>query len=117
MKTETIDAVSDAIRGALWTWTDADWTHENGPEMCEGGDPDCETCIQAEQDAAAANAQGERALALLDAGDLWGAWQALEEAVRIESSWGDAPTWKPVRDRAREAFRASQDASEDEVSE
>jgi hypothetical protein len=120
------DDLQEAILRALDDWTHAEWPHQDpnvtscydededdyipGPcgfcSMCctEGPHDNCDTCTLAEDYAARANDAGREALALLEDGaPIAGRLTALiQEASRLEGTFGDDPTWGPTRKLAEE---------------
>ncbi len=116
-KTEyVVKEVEDAYTTAADSWTEADWTHEHreisdAPEhgrgdvtidsdgnivYCEGGDPTCQYCLNAEAAASGAEATAEQAMDAWHARDFELAIKRMKEAVGYENEYGAAPTWDPV---------------------
>ena len=106
-----------AIEEAQGSWHGADWTHElaiDGKVLDDDGEPiycdgteECQTCDDAEEDAAEAEDAARDALASLRSGDVGEALKSLELAVRIENHWGDSPTYGPALDVLRAAHGAA----------
>ena len=106
MSIEKIRALFDA---AVGTWWGANWTHElrrdgevvcdvEDPVWCEGGTDGCETCAEAEKDAADAVELASMALRLIALGRTATSESpadAARRAANIEKKWGDDPTWGP----------------------
>ena len=107
-----------AIEEAQGSWHGADWTHElaidgrkvldddGEPIYCDGTE-ECQTCDDAEEDAAEAEDAARDALTSLRSGDVEEALRYLELAVRIENHWGDSPTYGPALDVLRAAHGAA----------
>lgn len=78
-------------------WKTASWTHEMSSDpivYCEGDNPLCDTCAQAEEDAAMALGYAESALDSLQQGDYQQATYLARRAYDTEMEWGDAPAWR-----------------------
>jgi hypothetical protein len=97
------------IRNSQRVWTGADWTHEyrrNGesvweddePVYCAGGCPDCTYCSDAKDDAEGAAQIADEAIVAIKAGNLMQAVRLMEEAVRVESEYGDSPAYGDALD-------------------
>lgn len=91
-----------AIEVAKIEFQGADWCHafiRDGKavpgEYCEGGSLGCQYCREVEQAADEADLLAEQAIEEVERGDLREAERLLEQAVRLEHTWGDAPAYGP----------------------
>jgi hypothetical protein len=102
-----------SYRNAL-KWTGADFTHEyvndgtkkwkgDEPEYCSGEQPGCLTCKQCEKDAKLAANYAKKAMQEAKRGQWENAISLAEEAVDIETEWGDAPSYRPFLTAMEEA--------------
>jgi hypothetical protein len=110
-RAEKVEKIRAAIENAQGGWVGADWTHlldspeqvarysEDGvqasPVYCEGDGSECQTCRDAEADAAEAEQLGQAALEELAVGDVVACARNLRAAANLEAAYGDDPIWGP----------------------
>ena len=100
--TDALTAVIQIIDTAVHGWTGCDWTHEADSfdgidNYCDGGNEhSCDTCREARENARDAMQLGRDAISALSNGDAPAALALCEAAAKVESQYGDDPTWAPA---------------------
>lgn len=142
----TNEEIRDALQKAQDSWTGCDWSHEfsfvdedgdidyvfvegvtaeeareNAEEALskeerEAWEKAAEWLKEVESDASSAEDLAEEAVDAWEAGDRAHALDLISQAARIESAYGDDPTWGPLKKIMTEAFEEGED-QEDELDE
>lgn len=121
----TVNNVERLYFEATGSWAGADWTHDLVPlstrvvprrtctdeDYCDGSEP-CQTCAEAERDATAAEDEAAIAMERYRYGDLEGALAAATRAQNLEGTYGDSPTWGPLRDAIFAEVEAAEEGEE-----
>jgi|GEM_PF-3914763 len=109
------------IKRAQKTWQGCDWPHhlrtddglvfgaDDAPIWCDGNEIECRYCTEAAEAAAIASGLGTQAIDALVRGDVKGAWEAVTQAGRIESEWGDDGIWGPIASLLTQAITDGDD--------
>ena len=102
---KNIKELRSVIFQSIGIWIGADWSHnleinerypnQETPTLCYG-EENCSYCMQAEKDAQEADTWALNALEAIDDGDLDRAHEYIQEASKLESHYGDNPTWDPA---------------------